>query len=89
VKGFLETRLEEILQEVQSDNSSPYLQNRIDALERAILNDDEWARLQSPFKLAGKFFNDRVQVLRDAKEGNGCDNSVVVAVSLIQTGPNT
>ena len=83
VKEFLETRLEEMHQELQSENAGPHLQDRIDALARAIFNDGEWARLQSPFKLVGRFFNDRVQVIRGGIEGKGCDSNVVVAVSII------
>ena len=72
----------------QSENVNPgHLQQQIGALARAIDNESKWAQLRSPFDLPAnnsskKFLDDRIQIVRGAKEGDSCDGKVVVAVSL-------
>lgn len=69
-------------QKASQEGNLGHLQARIDALERAIDKETEWAKLRSPFELPKKFFNGRIQIAQGVNEGDGCDNSVVVAVSL-------
>ena len=64
-----------------------HLPQQIEALERALANDCEWARLRSPFNLPNpngseRFLNGRIQVVREKNEGDTSDSSTIAVVSL-------
>ena len=83
LKALLDERLVALRAEaIAAGGNKDHLPEQIEALERAIANDSEWWRLQSPFSLPKKFFNDRIQVVLGKSKGDVCDTRVVAAVSL-------
>jgi len=89
LKKLLDDKLASMRRHLREEgDNSGHLENQIGALERAIANEREWAKLQAPIKLPGinsprKFFNDRIRIAQGAKVGDTCKNKdTVVAVSL-------
>lgn len=90
LKALLDERLTDMRAElatVGGNGKTSFLPNQIEALEKALANDREWARLLSPFDLptpggSQKFLGDRIQVVRGKNEGDASDGRAIVAVTL-------
>ena len=93
LKKTLDERLNAMRDEAEAQGEHVgHLGSQIAALEKAIDDDSEWWELQKPFKLPTnstpkRFIKDRVLVLNGGAEGDACDSTVIVAVSLNLSQP--
>lgn len=75
------------LDAVDVTDRETHLPQQIAAMEKMLANDDEWARLLSPFDLpkpngSKKFLGDNIQIVQGKKEGDASDSRAIAVVSL-------